>query len=122
MHKLVILISPLADASTFEDRWPEFLHLVETLPGLLKESTSRVERFLYGQLVCSQVHELYFNTLPELEAALASPPGVAAGRLLQQISAGRLTLFIADHREDDLENIRKYRLGQDAPAAEEAST
>lgn len=119
MYKLVILISPRQDFSTFEDRWPEFLHLVETLPGLLKESTSRVERFLYGQVACSQVHELYFDTLPELESALASPQGVAAGRLLQQISAGRLTLFIADHREDDLDNIRKYRPALDAPAAED---
>ena len=31
------------------------------------------------------------------------------GRLLQQMTAGRLNLFLAEYKEDDLENIRKYK-------------
>ena len=48
MHKLVILIEQQEDWQVFEADWPEFLHLVETLPGLQREATSRIDRFLYG--------------------------------------------------------------------------
>ena len=48
MYKLVILVEPLENWDHFEERWPEFLHLVETLPGLSREATSRVDVFLYG--------------------------------------------------------------------------
>jgi len=39
--------------------------------------------------------------------AMASPQGQAAGSVLQQLTAGRMTLLVAEHREDSLENIRK---------------
>jgi hypothetical protein len=108
MHKLVILIGELDDWSRFDAQWPDFLRQAESMPGLLRESTARVERMLYGDKGFGQVHELYFNTLVEAQAALASPQGAAAGRLLQQISGGRITLFFADHREDSMENIRRF--------------
>jgi hypothetical protein len=54
------------------------------------------------------MHELYFDSLQDLERAMASPQGREAGRLLQQMTSGRLTLFFADHKEDDLKNIRAY--------------
>lgn len=109
MHKLVILIeSPPADQA-LEEGWPQFLHLVERLPGLRRESSSNVEVFLYGKTPYTLMHELYFDTLDEARRALASPEGQAAGRLLQELAQGRLALFFADHKEDDLENIRKYQ-------------
>ena len=108
MHKLLILIEPLDDWTAFENTWPEFLHLVETMPGLLKESASRVEKALFGTPY-ARVHELYFDSLPVLQAAMASENGRAAGRLLQAMTGGRMTLLIADHHEDDLANIRKYQ-------------
>jgi len=108
MHKLVILIEMLENWQEFESRWPEFLHLVEILPGLQREATSRVEHFLYGNTPVAQMHELFFKTQAEAEQALMTPAGQAAGRLLQQITGGRLLLFFAEHKEDDLENIRKF--------------
>lgn len=110
MHKLVILIEPQEDWLRFETEWPSFLRLAEALPGLQREATSRVEHFLYGQIHCSQMHELFFNSLAEVEQALASPEGQAAGKRLQQITGGRMTLFIAEHKEDELENIRKFKV------------
>jgi hypothetical protein len=112
MHKFVIMIEEQEDWTRFETQWPAFLRLAESLPGLQREATSRVEHHLFGRCAFVQVHELFFNTRLEAEQALASPEGMAAGRLLQQISAGRLTLFLADHKEDDMENIRKYRAGE----------
>jgi len=109
MHKLVIWIEPLADWERFEAGWPEFLRLAEALPGLRREATSRVERFLYGDAHCRWVHELFFDTLAEAENALASTSGQAAGRRLQQMTGGRMTLFLADHKEDRLAHILEFR-------------
>jgi hypothetical protein len=108
MHKFVILIEPLEDWQAFEDAWPEFLHQAEAMPGLLREASSRVDSFLIGHPY-AWVHELFFDTLETAQAALASPAGRAAGRLLQQMAAGKLTLFIAEYKEDDLANIRKHQ-------------
>jgi uncharacterized protein (TIGR02118 family) len=115
MHKLVILIESIADWQRFEAEWPGFLRLAESMPGLQREATSRVERFLYGKCQYAQVHELFFNSLAEAEIALASPQGEAAGSLLQQITSGRMTLFFADHKEDEMENIRKYKPADETP-------
>ena len=109
MHKLVILVGPLEDRQSFEEEWPSFLHLVEEMPGLRREATSQVERFLFGDSPILQMHELFFDTLNDLERAMISPPGRAAGRLLQQMTTGRVSLFLADHKEDDLANIMQFK-------------
>lgn len=109
MYKLVILVETFENWDHFEERWPEFLHLVESLPGLRQEATSRVDVFLYGDTHFAHMHELFFKTRAEAEKALSSPNGQAAGALLQQISGGKMTLFFADHRQDDLANIQKHR-------------
>ncbi|MBN2148650.1 MAG: hypothetical protein JW726_14785 [Anaerolineales bacterium] len=108
MYKLVILFHTNSDPM-LDERWPQFLRLVEQMPGLQREATCRVERFLSGSLQVSLIHELYFHTLIELQAGMASLHGMQAGQLLQEITSGKVTLLFADHRQDDLENIRKYR-------------
>jgi uncharacterized protein (TIGR02118 family) len=117
MHKLVIMIQTLEEITTFDQSWPEILHLLESMPGLRRETTSRVDSMLYGSQDFNLVHELYFDSLQDLQQAMASLPGREAGRLLQSLTGGRLTLFLADHREDDLENIARYRA-----ASQEAKT
>jgi hypothetical protein len=109
MHKLVILIQPSEAWRKNADRWPEFSHLVEAMPGLRRETACRVDRFLFGNAAYIQLHELFFDTLPEAEAAMTSPQGEAAGKLLQQMTGGNMVLFLAEHKEDDLANIHKYR-------------
>jgi uncharacterized protein (TIGR02118 family) len=115
MYKLVILIEPPTDINAFESQWPEFLHLVEAMPGLRKEATSRIEQFLYGATPYYQMHELFFDTQAAAEQSLASPSGQAAGRLLQLMTGGRMTLYFADHREDDLAHIQRFK--QDSRAS-----
>lgn len=109
MYKLVILIEAPDDMQAFEAQWPEFLHLVEEMPGLRREATSQVERFLYGDDAYFQVHELFFESMVEAEQAMASSQGQAAGRLLQKMTGGRMALFIADHKEDDLARISQFK-------------
>jgi uncharacterized protein (TIGR02118 family) len=114
MHKLVILIERLDDEAALDNAWPQFLHLAERMPGLRRESTSRVEDYLYGSSPVALVHELYFDSLEAAQAAMTSPAGRAAGRLLQAMTGGRMALFFAEHQEDELENIRKFQ-GQAGP-------
>ncbi len=114
MDKLIILVESTATPG-FHDYWPRFLHAAESIPGLRREATSRIRQVLYGDVQYALVHELYFDSLSALNAGLASPSGKEAGRLLQDMTGGRVKLLIADHSQDELENIRKYRsMEQDA--------
>jgi uncharacterized protein (TIGR02118 family) len=108
MHKLIILVESTTTPN-FHVFWPRFLHAAENIPGLRRESTSRVSQVLYGELPCSMIHELYFDSFAALKSGLASESGKEAGRLLQEMTGGTVRLIIADHSEDDLENIRKYK-------------
>jgi uncharacterized protein (TIGR02118 family) len=108
MHKLVILIEEPEDEAGFNELWPQFLHLSERMPGLVREATSRIEQVLYGRYHPILMHELFFDSFPGLQNAMTSPEGRAAGELLQQMTGGRLTLLLADHKEDDLDHIRSY--------------
>jgi len=109
MYKLVILIEPSDTWQEAEERWPEFLSLAESMPGLLRESTSHVDSFLSGATPYFKMHELFFGNRRAAELALSSPEGRQAGMILQQITGGQVTLFFADHKEDDMANIRKYK-------------
>jgi uncharacterized protein (TIGR02118 family) len=114
MHKLIILIESTG-APGFHNFWPRFLHAAENIPGLRREATSRVNQVLYGDVQYALIHELFFDSYATLQSGLASPYGKEAGRLLQEMTGGGVKLLIADHSEDEMENIRKYRrLDQDA--------
>jgi len=112
MYKLVIMIEDLPDQEQFDQVWPEFLHVSERMPGLIKEATCRVDHTLYGSYHPSILHELFFESMSDIQQAMSSPEGHAAGGLLQQITGGKMSLVVADHKEDDLENIRRYKKNQ----------
>jgi hypothetical protein len=108
MYKLIIMVESTTTPD-FHVYWPRFLHAAEDIPGLRREATSRISQTLFGDMQCAMIHELYFDTYAALNLGLASETGKEAGRLLQEMTAGRVRLFIADHSEDDLENIRRYK-------------
>jgi len=110
MYKLVILIESPPDLLEFEENWPAFLHQAEKMPGLIREATVRVSKILFGNPQIHMLHELFFETLADLQTAMGSPYGQASGQIIQKITGGRMTLLIAEHREDMLENIRRYSL------------
>jgi uncharacterized protein (TIGR02118 family) len=116
MHKLVIMVELLKDETRFDEMWPEFLHVSERMPGLVKEATCRVESTLFGSFQPALLHELYFKSVSDIQKAMSSPEGRAAGELLQQMTGGNMSLIIADHKEDAIENIRRYQRGNDHEA------
>jgi hypothetical protein len=107
MYKLIILLEKDAPPEQFDLTWPAFLQQAEQMPGLLRETTSWVDGILTGERQPQLVHELYFESQQALQQAMLSPAGQAAGRLLQQLSGGRMTLAFAHHLEDDLPHIRQ---------------
>jgi len=64
---------------------------------------------LSGDTQAAFIHELYFDGREELERAMESPAGQAAGRILQQLTGGKMSLLFAQHLEDELENIRAHK-------------
>ena len=109
MHKLVILIEATENETALDDAWPDFLHLAESMPGLVREATSRVETALFGKVHYSLMHELFFDSIQAINTAMASPQGRQAGRQLQAMTGGRVTLFLASHKEDDIAKIRQFK-------------
>ena len=109
MYKLMIIIPPHVEEPVLNASWPDFLHAAESMPGLLREASVRVTASLFGTQEIGMVHELFFETLAELQDAMRSPEGLAAGQIIQQLTQGQMTLLIAEHREDEIENLRLYR-------------
>ncbi|MDH5505596.1 MAG: hypothetical protein OEZ02_00065 [Anaerolineae bacterium] len=109
MYKLVILIEPQTDWLAFEQAWPEFLKRAEAMPGLIRETTSPVDRVLHGEYNVSMIHELFFESMEAAKQAMASLAGQQAGQVLQLMTAGKVTLLLADHLEDELENIQAHQ-------------
>jgi len=109
MHKLIILIEPEINQEAFFEGWPSFLEHAEKMPGLVRLVSAPVHRHLAGNYHPLMVHELVFGSQQALESALASEAGVAAGKILQSITGGAVSLLVAGHLEDSGENLRAYR-------------
>ena len=105
----MIIIPPLAESPAFDDGWPEFLHHAERMPGLIREATVRVTSQLFGDFPVSIVHELYFEDQETLRSAMSSSEGLATGEILQRLTRGQMGLLIAEHHEDQIENLKRYR-------------
>lgn len=101
MHKLIILIETPPDEAHFEARWPAFIQQTAAIPNLRRETTSRVSKPMFGSYPCYLIHELYFDHAEAAKQSLESPAGRQAGRTLQWITGGRMTLLLAEHLEGD---------------------
>jgi uncharacterized protein (TIGR02118 family) len=131
MHKLIVLFETpdngravtYYNEQTFQLNWQKFLGLAERMPGLRRETVSRVERVLFGESEggYALVHELLFDSKEALEAAMQSPEGQAAGTFLQSFTSGRVMLLLAEHMEAGAGDFRKNTLVT-SPGASDAAT
>lgn len=99
-HKLILLFhSPLPP--NFEQRWSEhFVPLAEKLPGLRRVVVSHTQGGPAGPVEIYLVHELHFDSLEALKAAMLAPEGLAAGQALVKLAGKQATLMFAEHMED----------------------
>jgi uncharacterized protein (TIGR02118 family) len=102
MHKLMLVFRRLGDTLKMEERWSqEFVPLAEKMPGLRRIAVSRIKERPDGLVDTHMIHELYFDDLPAARSAMVSAEGQAAGRALMSFASGRVSMYLAEHREDD---------------------
>lgn len=102
MYKLVALFKRPADPAAFEHRWAhEFVPLAERMPGIRRIAVSHTQGGPAGPTPFYLTHEFFFDTLDEVRAAMASPEGQAAGRCLMTIAPDDVTLYFAEHLEEE---------------------
>jgi hypothetical protein len=106
MYQLLLLIPMNVNLQTFDEGWPTFLENAEQMPGLIRESVTRIDRCLYGQNYLQRIYCFDFKDQESLEKALLSPPGEEAGRILHQITGGNLILLNGEVKEDSLDHIQ----------------
>jgi uncharacterized protein (TIGR02118 family) len=100
-HKLIILFKRPADPADFQRRWSEeFVPLAEQLPGLRRITVSVAHGGPAGSVDVHLIHELHFDTLEAVKAAMAAPEGLRAGRCLVDLAGQRAELVFAEHMED----------------------
>ena len=103
MHKITIFFYPPLDGqeSEFQQDWQKFMSLAEKMPKQRRETVSDVQKFVYGGQGhrYAKIHELYFDTRADLDAALNSDAGQATGEWLHKFTKRRFTLIISEHKE-----------------------
>lgn len=99
-YKLIILFkSPLSP--DFEQRWSEdFVPLAEKLPGLRRVVVSHTHGGPAGAVEVYLLHELHFDSLEAVKAAMLAPAGLTAGQALVKLAGKQATLMFAEHMED----------------------
>jgi uncharacterized protein (TIGR02118 family) len=109
MYKLVIVFFKPTAWVMFEQGWQKFLGLAEQMPGLCKEVVSDPDQLVFGSpnQKIQKIHELYFNSREELEAALNAEAGQKAGQWLHSFTQGQFLLMIARHMEAIPEQFKK---------------
>ena len=103
MYKLILVFLALegVDMDAMEDRWSrEFVPKAEQMPGLRRVSISRVHRPITPEANIHLIHELYFDDVDSLDAAMNSEIGQQAGRMLMDIAGGVVRVYFAEHLED----------------------
>jgi uncharacterized protein (TIGR02118 family) len=100
-YKLILLYKQPPDPVEFERRWSEeFVPLAERLPGLKRVVVSHTHGGPSGPVDIYLVQELHFASQADLNAALSSPQGAAAGKCLVHLAGRLVTLLFAEHMED----------------------
>ena len=105
MYQLLVLIPVSVDINSFDEYWPSFLETAEKMPGLIKESVSRIDQCLYGQNHIRRIYSFSFKDKSSFEQALLSSAGEKAGDIIHEITAGLVILLGGDYQEDSLDRI-----------------
>ena len=108
MYQLVLLIPTSVNLEKFDETWPSFLKVAEQMPGLIKESVSRVDQLIYGSEFISRIYTFTFPDQESLEKALVSNPGERAGQLIHDLTDGKVILLTARYQEDFQNHIQSF--------------
>jgi len=100
MVKMTILFrQPLSEA-TFEQSYVEALALVEKMPNIQRRQACLVIGSPAGSSPYCRMLELYFEDNDQMDAALRSAEGTAAGTFLMRTFGHTLEIIFADVYEE----------------------
>jgi len=108
MYQLILLIPTGINLIAFDADWPSFLEAAEQMPGLIRESVSRIDQVIFGQEYFQRIYTFSFPDKDTLEKALVSKNGENAGKIIHDLTGGKVTLVTADYQEDSLQNIQSF--------------
>src|SRR5258706_4455963 len=93
MVKLTILFHQPTDETTFEGRYNQNLALLEQMPGIRRRQACLVLGSPAGKSPYYRIVEFYFDDHAQLDQALVSPEGRAAGADLMQFAPDAELIF-----------------------------
>ena len=93
MVKLTILYRQPTDEATFEARYNQNLALMEQMPGIRRRQACVVLGAPGGKSPYRRILEFYFDDYEQLDSALLSPEGRAAGADLMQFARDSELIF-----------------------------
>ena len=100
MVKLIALYRRPADVEAFDRAYFDtHVPLVKMIPGLQRVEVSRVTGAPRGEPDFYLLSEMYFTDKAALDAALASPENLTAGKNLMTFARGLVSFAIADEVE-----------------------
>jgi uncharacterized protein (TIGR02118 family) len=101
MIKFMILFSKPADPARFEDRYNNFLALVERMPSVRRRQVMHVLGSPLGETPLFRILEVYFDDMAAMEASLRSLAGQEAGKELNLLPHDEFSMIYAEVYEED---------------------
>ena len=97
MVKLVAIYKKPENVEEFDKYYFE-VHskLADKMPGLIKIEVAKITSAVIGEAPHHLITEMYFNSKTDLDFALASPEGRAAGKDLMSFAAKYVSLFTTE--------------------------
>lgn len=103
MVKLIVLFRAGKHAPDYEERYNNFLMLLEKLPGIRKKVVSNVYSGPGGLVPFRDVIEVLFDDRAALEKALSSPIGIKSGEALLAFAGPDAVTLFAETMEEVFE-------------------
>ncbi len=101
MVKLMLLFKRPPDEDAFEEGYIRTLPLLEKMPGILRRQANMVLGGPFGASPYYRILEFYFDDYEQLDTAMTSPQGAAAGQALMQYAGDIVELVFMDVLEDN---------------------
>jgi uncharacterized protein (TIGR02118 family) len=100
MVKFMILFLKPADPARFEERYNNFLALVERMPAIRRRQVVHVLGSPLGETPMFRVLEVYFDDYAAMDASLRSPAGQEAGKELNLLPREEFSMLFAEVYEE----------------------
>ncbi len=101
MIKLVALYKKPTDPAAFDKAYFEtYIPLVQKIPGLRQASVARITGAPRGEPEYYLMAELFFENKAALDAAMASPENMDAGKNLMSFARGLVTFVFAEESNE----------------------